>query len=196
MPPIGAAVHAEIQPLFRSQKQQVGGFGILKDALGMGRNVLSVHQSLPRLASVHGAVQIGIPIVSAVVVGHNVDFIRRVRTDMDEGDPRPLRQALEFGAVVGPRLPPVCGVLQPSIVGAHPQLVGILRGRCDAQNRAVVFRFGGVDGQATTGGLLQLVWIVGGQIRTQRFPSSASVGAVVHALRTKIKAIGIRRIQR
>ena len=194
--PVGAAVHTEVQPLFRAEEQQIRSLRILHHALGMGGNVLVVGQAFPRLAAVRGAVQVGGPIVAAVVVRHHVHLVRRMGADVNERNPRTRRQALQLGAVVRPRRTSVGGVLESSVVGAHPKLIGTRLGRRDAQNRAVVFSLGRVDGQSPARGLFQLGRIVGRQVRAQGLPRPSTVRTVVHALRTKVQTVPVVGVKR
>ena len=87
MPPIHPPVHTEIEALFGSKEQQIRNLGILHHAQSMCRDVLAVHQTLPRLAAVTGPVQVGRPIVAAVIVGHNIDFVWIVGAHMNLWDP-------------------------------------------------------------------------------------------------------------
>ena len=194
--PIHTPVHAEVQAFLRAQEQQVGHFRVLNHAQHMGWNVFSVHQALPGLAAVGGSVEVRRPIVSPVVVGHNIHLVWVVHTHVDLRDPRPLRQPLQLGPVVRPRRPSVGGVLQASVIRAHPNFVWSGGGRGDAQDGAVVLRLGRVDGQASAGGLLKLVRVVGGQIPTQRGPGPSAIVAVVQPLGSEVKSVLAVRVQR
>ena len=195
-PPVRAAVHAEIQAFLGPEEKQIRGFSILNHTLGMGWNIFAVDQSLPRSPPVRRAVEVRLPIVAAVIVGHHVDLVWAVGTHVNEWNPRALWQTLELVCVVGPRHTAVCAVLKPSVVGAHPKPVGSFLRRRDAKDRTVVLRLRRVDGESPAGGLFKLGRVVGGQVRAQGFPSASSVWAVVHAVGPKIQAVTVVGVQR
>ena len=132
--PVGAAVH-EYNPssVPRNSRSQPPG---LAPRTEHGRERPRRRPSASTTCRRLRLVQVRSPIVAAVVVRHHVHLVRRMGL-VNERNPRTAGN-LQLGAVVRPRRTSVGGVLESSVVGAHPKLIGTRLGRRDAQNRAVV----------------------------------------------------------
>ena len=94
---------------------------------------------------------------------------------MNERNPRTLGQPLQLRAVICPSLASIQGVLQSTVVRTHPQFPERIS-KDNAQNGAVVFSLGRINREPTTGRLIQLFKIVGGQVRLKVFMTAPDQG--------------------
>ena len=70
-----SAIMAPPQALLGAAPDEVGHLGVLQHALDMAQHVVAIDDPLPLRAPIAGAVEVGGPVVAAVVVGRHVDLI-------------------------------------------------------------------------------------------------------------------------
>ena len=127
----------------------------------------TVHdQSHPSFARIIGAIEVGLPIVSSVIIDDYINLIGIVRTDMDLWNPSTQRKAFDIQGMVLPSGSAIKRMLKPTVIGTNPNLTFALRIGGNAQDGAVVLCLSCVYGQPPRLCLFLLCRIIGCQVWT------------------------------